>query len=74
MPGGDPFPLFGSLPGVRAGAMLACEFQLSSRFMPWPGRRRLEWVFALPDLRSARRPGGQDPPWVRGTETQVKAA
>jgi hypothetical protein len=47
---GDPVPLFGPLPGVRAGDVLAYEFNLSSRFTPWPGRTLLERVFVLLDL------------------------
>jgi hypothetical protein len=47
---GDPVPLFGPLPGVRAGDVLAYEFELSRRFTPWPGRSLLERVFVLLDL------------------------
>lgn len=47
---GDPVPLFGPLPGVRNGDILAYEFQLSDRFVPWPGRTLLERVFVLLDL------------------------
>lgn len=47
---GDPVPLFGPLPGVRLGDTLAYEFQLPERFVPWPGRTRLERVFVLLDL------------------------
>jgi len=47
---GDPVPLFGPLPGVRAGDTLAYEFELPARFVPWPGRTRLERVFVLLDL------------------------
>ncbi len=47
---GDPVPLFGPLPGVRAGDILAYEFELSPRFTPWPGRSLLERVFVLLDL------------------------
>jgi hypothetical protein len=47
---GDPVPLFGPLPGVRAGDVLAYEFELPSRFRPWPGRSLLERVFVLLDL------------------------
>lgn len=47
---GDPAPLFGPLPGVRAGDVLAYEFELSGRFTPWPGRTLLERVFVLLDL------------------------
>src|SRR5215472_18100905 len=46
---GDPVPLFGPLPGVRANAVIAYEFALPPRFEPWPGRTRLERVFVLLD-------------------------
>lgn len=44
---GDPVPLFGPLPGVRAGDVIAYEFALPDRFQPRPGRTRLERVFVL---------------------------
>lgn len=47
---GDPVPLFGPLPGVRSGDVLAYEFELPSRFTPWPGRTLLERTFVLLDL------------------------
>ncbi len=47
---GDPVPLFGPLPGVRAGQVIAYEFELPDRFEPHPGRTRLERVFVLADL------------------------
>lgn len=47
---GDPEPLFGPLPGVRAGDTVAYEFQLPDSFRPWPGRSLLERVFVLLDL------------------------
>lgn len=47
---GDPVPPFGPLPGIRIGDTLAYEFQLPDRFVPWPGRSRLERVFVLLDL------------------------
>jgi hypothetical protein len=64
---GDPVPPFGPLPGIRVGDTLAYEFQLPDRFIPWPGRSRLERVFVLLDLgvsmarpcwRRMRTPGG----------------
>ena len=42
--------MFGPLPGVRSGDVLAYEFELSARFTPWPGRTLLERVFVLLDL------------------------
>jgi hypothetical protein len=47
---GDPVPLFGPLPGVRSGQVIAYEFALPERFEPRPGRTRLERVFILADL------------------------
>jgi hypothetical protein len=47
---GDPEPLFGPLPAVRAGDVLAYEFELPAGFTPWPGRTRLDRVFVLLDL------------------------
>ena len=46
---GDPVPLFGPLPGVRDGNVVAYEFALPARFEPWPGRTRLEREFVLLD-------------------------
>lgn len=46
---GDPVPLFGPLPGVREGDVVAYEFTLPARFEPWPGRTRLEREFVLLD-------------------------
>lgn len=42
--------LFGPLPGVRVGDVVAHEFELPERFEPWPGRTRLERTFVLLDL------------------------
>lgn len=56
---GDPVPLFGPLPGVRAGDVLAYEFELPARFIPWPGRTLLERVFVLLDLGVSM----SAPPW-----------
>lgn len=42
--------LLGPLPGVRDGDVLAYEFQLPDRFVPWPGGTLLERVFVLLDL------------------------
>lgn len=49
---GDPVPLFGPLPGVRIDDTLAYEFELAARYIPWPGRSRLERVFVLLDRKS----------------------
>lgn len=62
---GDPVPLFGPLPGVRTGTALAYEFELPARFVPWPGRTRLERVFVLLDLGvSMARPAWRSTPGV----------
>jgi hypothetical protein len=47
---GDPVPLFGPLPGVRGGDVIAYEFALPERFEPRPGRNPLERVFVLLDV------------------------
>jgi Protein of unknown function (DUF402) len=47
---GDPVPLFGPLPGVRAGPVLAYEFALPDSFEPRPGGSLLQRTFALLDL------------------------
>lgn len=46
----DPVPLFGPLPGVRSGDVLAYEFELPESFTPKPGYARLERTFVLLDL------------------------
>ena len=56
---GDPVPLFGPLPGVRSGDVLAYEFMLSGQFTPFPGRTLLERVFVLLDLGVSM----SQPPW-----------
>jgi hypothetical protein len=58
---GDPVPLFGPLPGVRAGDTLAYEFELPARFIPWPRRTPLERVFVLLDIGVSM----SLPPWRR---------
>jgi len=47
---GDPVPLLGPLPGIRVGSVLAYEFGLPARFVPWPGRALLQRTFVLLDL------------------------
>jgi hypothetical protein len=47
---GDPVPLLGPLPAIRAGRVLAYEFGLPARFVPWPGRALLQRTFLLLDL------------------------
>ncbi len=51
--------LFGPLPGVRIGDVIAYEVELPERFVPWPGRTRLERVFVLLDLGVSF----SNPPW-----------
>ena len=43
-------PLFGPLPGVRHGDVVAYEFELPDSFEPWSGRTLLERTFVLLDL------------------------
>jgi len=59
---GDPVPLFGPLPGVRLDDTLAYEFELSTRFAPWPGRTLLERVF-VHIAAAVSRPRWQPPRW-----------
>ncbi len=58
---GDREPLFGPLPGVRDGNVVAYEFELPERFEPWPGRTRLERTFVLLDVGVSF----SQPSWVR---------
>lgn len=53
--------LFGPLPGVRLGDVLAYEFELPDSFEPWPGRTLLERTFVLLDLGVSF----ANPCWVR---------
>ena len=45
-----PDELFGPLPGIRLGDVVAYEFELPESFEPWPGRSRLERTFVLLDV------------------------
>lgn len=74
---GDPAPLFGPLPGVRSGQVIAYEFALPERFEPRPGRTRLERAYVLTDVGvgmavpcwlTARTAGGEV---VRGVDAAV---
>ncbi len=47
---GDPVPLFGPLPAIRAGSVLAYEFGLPARFVPRPRQTLLQRTFLLLDL------------------------
>lgn len=47
---GDREEPFGPLPGFLAGDIVAYEFELPERFVPWPGRSRIERTFVLLDL------------------------
>jgi hypothetical protein len=60
--GSDPCgPLFGPLPGVRYGDVVAYEFELPEEFVPWPGRSRLQRIFVLLDVGvSLSRPGWRE--------------
>jgi hypothetical protein len=55
--------LFGPLPGVRIGNVIAYEFELPERFEQWPGRTRLERTFVLLDLGISM----SNPCWRRAT-------
>lgn len=65
---GDPVPLFGPLPGLRDGDVVAYEWELPTEFVPWPGRTQLERTYVLLDIgvslcnplwREARMPDGR---------------
>lgn len=47
---GDPIPLFGPLPGLRDGKVVAFEFELPESYTPWSGRSRVERSYVLLDL------------------------
>ena len=53
--------LFGPLPGLRLGDVVAYEFELPKRFEPWPGRTHLERTFVLLDVGVSF----ANPCWVR---------
>jgi Protein of unknown function (DUF402) len=59
----DPKTLFGPLPGLRAGNVVAYEFELPERFEPWPARTRLERTFVLLDVGVSI----ANPCWTRAT-------
>lgn len=46
----DSVQLFGPLPGLRAGDVVAYEFALPERFVPAPGRSSIERTFVLLDV------------------------
>ena len=65
---GDPVPLFGPLPGLRDGDVIAYEWELPEAFAPWPGRTRVERTYVLlglgislcnPTWREVRMPDGR---------------
>jgi hypothetical protein len=58
---GDAGSLFGPLPGVHLGEVIAYEFELPARFEPRPGRTRLERTFVLLDVGVSF----ANPCWVR---------
>jgi len=60
----DQGSLFGPLPGLRLGDVVAYEFELPERFEPWPGRTRLERTFVLLDVGVSF----ANPCWLRATE------
>lgn len=46
----DPENLFGPLPGLRVGDVVAYEFELPERFVPGPGRTSVERTFVALDV------------------------
>lgn len=46
----DPSFRFGPLPGLREGDVVAYEFALPERFVPWPDRTNVDRTFVLLDL------------------------
>jgi uncharacterized protein DUF402 len=46
----EPKHLFGPLPGLRLGDVVAYEFELPERFVPAPGRTSVERTFVLLDV------------------------
>jgi hypothetical protein len=72
--GSDPSgALFGPLPGMRDGDVMAYEFELPDHFVPRPGRSRLERTYVLLDLgvsmsvpgwREVRLPNGGTGPGI----------
>lgn len=58
---GDREELFGPLPGVRDGNVVAYEFELPEQLEPWPGRTRLERTFVLLDVGVSF----SNPSWAR---------
>jgi hypothetical protein len=59
-------PLFGPLPGRRAGEVIGYEFELPERFVPQPGRSCLQRAYVLLDAGV----GLSDPCWshARGAD------
>lgn len=47
---GDPVPLFGPLPALRSGNVVAYEFKLPDRFVAWPGQSLVQRSFLLTDV------------------------
>lgn len=66
----DQGSLFGPLPGLRLGDVVAYEFELPERFEPWPGRTRLERTFVLLDVGVSF----ANPCWVRAIEPDGSVA
>lgn len=62
-------PLFGPLPGVRSGDVLAYEFELPETFTPKPGHTLLERTFVLLDLGVSM----SCPAWSQTTTAAGKA-
>lgn len=63
----DPDNLFGPLPGLQIGDVVAYEFELPERFVPAPGRTRIERTFVLLDVGVSF----ANPFWFNGIEADT---
>ncbi|MEM8535198.1 MAG: hypothetical protein AAGF95_30450 [Chloroflexota bacterium] len=59
--------LFGPLPGLQVGNVVAYEFELPERFVPAPGRTRVERTFVLLDVGVSF----ANPFWFTGIEADT---
>lgn len=64
---GDPNALFGPLPGVRYGNVVAYEMELPERFVPRPSCTWVERIFVLLDLGVSF----ANPVWFQGEEANT---
>ena len=63
----DPDNLFGPLPGLQVGNVIAYEFELPERFVPAPGRTRVERTVVLLDVGVSF----ANPFWFTGIEADT---